>query len=246
MRCRLQRIFCIFSVQGVSKCGIMVKQNNRRCELALREMEIWSVLAMNKGMDYNLAKADALWKELLLHQFHDILPGSSIAKVYVEAENAFHEILDGADELQKDALNALTDQKEDQAVTVFNSLSFPRKMLVELPAVFANGAKTVDGTAVQVQKIGDTYYWLGEDRTNGYRPMPGVHLYSSKDLYNWKDEGVVLRTMDNYEQFETDDYFKNLYGDLTEAEKKDIYVDLWAEGCVMERPKMLYNEKTRL
>ena len=74
--------------------------------------------------------------------------------------------------------------------------------------------------------------------------MPGVHLYSSKDLYNWKDEGVVLRTMDNYEQFETDDYFKNLYGDLTEAEKKDIYVDLWAEGCVMERPKMLYNEKT--
>ena len=44
--------------------------------------------------------------------------------------------------------------------------------------------------------------------------MPGVHMYSSKDLYNWKDEGVVLRTMDNYDQFETDNYFKNLYGDL--------------------------------
>ena len=69
-------------------------------------------------------------------------------------------------------------------------------------------------------------------------------MYSSKDLYNWKDEGVVLRTMDNYDQFETDNYFKNLYGDLSDDEKKDIYVDLWAEGCVMERPKMLYNEKT--
>ena len=68
--------------------------------------------------------------------------------------------------------------------------------------------------------------------------MPGVHMYSSKDLYNWKDEGVVLRTMDNYDQFETDNYFKNLYGDLSDDEKKDIYVDLWAEGCVMERPKM--------
>ena len=141
--------------RGTYTSQAMVKQNNRKCELALREMELWSVLAMNKGMTYDLSKADALWKELLLHQFHDILPGSSIAKVYVEAENAFHEILDGVDELQKDALNALTDQKEDQAVTVFNSLSFPRKMLVELPDAFANGAKTVDGTAVPVQKIGD-------------------------------------------------------------------------------------------
>lgn len=111
---------------------------------------------MNKGMAYDFSKADALWKELLLHQFHDILPGSSIAKVYVDAEKAFHEILDGVAELQADALSELTDQKESQAVTVFNSLSFPRKMLVELPAAFANGAKTVDGIAVQVQKIGDT------------------------------------------------------------------------------------------
>ena len=142
--------------RGTYTSQAMVKQNNRRCELALREMEMWSTLAMNKGMAYDFSKADALWKELLLHQFHDILPGSSIAKVYVDAEKAFHEILDGVEELQADALRELTDQKESQAVTVFNSLSFPRKMLVELPAAFANGAKTVDGTAVQVQKIGDT------------------------------------------------------------------------------------------
>ena len=142
--------------RGTYTSQAMVKQNNRRCELALREMEMWSTLAMNKGMAYDFSKADALWKELLLHQFHDILPGSSIAKVYVDAEKAFHEILDGVEELQADALSELTDQKESQAVTVFNSLSFPRKMLVELPAAFANGAKTVDGIAVQVQKIGDT------------------------------------------------------------------------------------------
>ena len=142
--------------RGTYTSQAMVKQNNRRCELALREMEMWSTLAMNKGMAYDFSKADALWKKLLLHQFHDILPGSSIAKVYVDAEKAFHEILDGVAELQADALSELTDQKESQAVTVFNSLSFPRKMLVELPAAFANGAKTVDGTAVQVQKIGDT------------------------------------------------------------------------------------------
>ena len=142
--------------RGTYTSQAMVKQNNRRCELALREMEMWSTLAMNKGMAYDFSKADALWKELLLHQFHDILPGSSIAKVYVDAEKAFHEILDGVAELQADALSELTDQKESQAVTVFNSLSFPRKILAELPDTFAGGAKTVDGTVVPVQKIGDT------------------------------------------------------------------------------------------
>ena len=142
--------------RGTYTSQAMVKQNNRRCELALREMEMWSTLAMNKGMAYDFSKADALWKELLLHQFHDILPGSSIAKVYVDAEKAFHEILDGVAELQADALSELTDQKESQAVTVFNSLSFPRKILAELPDAFAGGAKTVDGTVVPVQKIGDT------------------------------------------------------------------------------------------
>lgn len=110
--------------------------------------------------------------------------------------------------------------------------------------MYATSGEKIQAHGGQIQKIGDTYYWIGEDRTNEYRPMPGVHLYTSKDLYNWTDEGVVLRTMDNYEQFETDEYFKSLYGDLTADEKKDIYVDLWAEGCVMERPKMLYNEKT--
>jgi|GEM_PF-686568 len=114
--------------------------------------------------------------------------------------------------------------------------------------IYDNNGEKIQAHGGQVQALtvnGKTkYYWIGEDRTNEYRPMPGVHLYTSDDLYNWTDEGVVLRTMNSYDQFETDPYFKALYGDLSDAEKKDIYVDLWAEGCVMERPKMLYNEKS--
>ena len=114
-----------------------------------------------------------------------------------------------------------------------------------------NAARIYDNNGAKVQAHGgqiqrSVILTTGSVKTEPtvYRPMPGVHMYSSKDLYNWKDEGVVLRTMDNYDQFETDNYFKNLYGDLSADEKKDIYADLWAEGCVMERPKMLYNEKT--
>ena len=45
----------------------------------------------------------------------------------------------------------------------------------------------------QIQKLGDTYYWVGEDKSQGVYPI-GVHLYSSKDLYNWTSRGIVLQT----------------------------------------------------
>ena len=100
----------------------------------------------------------------------------------------------------------------------------------------------------QIQKLTvdgvEKYYWIGEDKTNDYRPVGGIHVYSSTDLYNWDDEGIVLRTMENPDQFETDDYFKSLYGDLSQEEKNAVFVDLDKNNTVMERPKMLYNEST--
>lgn len=142
--------------RGTYTSQAMVKQNNRRCELSLREMEMWSSLAIQKGLEYELSKADALWKEVLLHQFHDILPGSCIAKVYVEAEKAFANILSGVKELTEKAVGALVDQEQNQAVTVLNSLSFDRTALVNLPEAFAEGARTMEGETVPVQKAGNT------------------------------------------------------------------------------------------
>ena len=137
--------------RGTYTSQAMIKQNNRKSELAMREMEIWSALAMAGGMDYDLSKADGLWKEVLLHQFHDILPGSSIARVYVEAEKAHKAIQEGAGEMTEQAFAALTRQSDEGAVTVWNSLSFERTALVELPARFEGGAKTKDGEEVPVQ-----------------------------------------------------------------------------------------------
>ena len=137
--------------RGTYTSQAMIKQNNRLSELAMREMEMWSCLAMNKGMKYQLSRADALWKEVLLHQFHDILPGSSIARVYVEAEKAHKEIQKGAAEMKEKAFAVLTDLSNEQAVTVFNSLSFERTALVELPERFSGGARTLEGLPVPVQ-----------------------------------------------------------------------------------------------
>ncbi|MDR0939844.1 MAG: glycoside hydrolase family 43 protein [Mediterranea sp.] len=69
-----------------------------------------------------------------------------------------------------------------------------------------------------------TYYWFGEHKTagkQGNRAWVGVHCYSSRDLYNWKDEGIALNVM-------------------PEGSGSDIEA-----GCILERPKVLYNAKTR-
>jgi len=134
--------------RGVYTSQAAIKKGNRKAELALREAEMWGAMAMLRGAEYPLARMDAAWKRLLLNQFHDILPGSSIAKVYEDACRDHAWIIDEANAVKADALSALAGGK---GVSVFNSLSFDRTGLVRLPEEFAIGAVTADGAAVPVQ-----------------------------------------------------------------------------------------------
>lgn len=71
---------------------------------------------------------------------------------------------------------------------------------------------------------GDTYYWFGEHKTEGKagnRANIGVHCYSSKNLSDWRDEGVALSVVED-----------------------DPNHDI-AKGCILERPKVIYNEATQ-
>ena len=70
-------------------------------------------------------------------------------------------------------------------------------------------------------QYGDTYYWYGENRPyRGFTTEAGVGVYSSKDLKTWKNEGIAL------------------------AVSEEVGHDI-ERGCIMERPKVLYNAKTK-
>ncbi|MES2240293.1 MAG: glycoside hydrolase family 43 protein [Bacteroidota bacterium] len=67
-----------------------------------------------------------------------------------------------------------------------------------------------------------TYYWYGEYKTagrGGNTSLEGVSCYSSKDLYNWNNEGIVLKVE------------MDLNSEIT-------------KGCVIERPKVVFNKKS--
>ncbi|MEU9391135.1 glycoside hydrolase family 38 C-terminal domain-containing protein [Streptomyces sp. NPDC048324] len=69
------------------------KQGNRRSEHLLREAELWAATAaVRTGFPYPYEELDRIWKTVLLHQFHDILPGSSIAWVHREARATYERV----------------------------------------------------------------------------------------------------------------------------------------------------------
>ncbi|RDI67598.1 alpha-mannosidase [Nocardia pseudobrasiliensis] len=76
--------------RGTYTSQARTKQGNRRSEHLLREAELWAATAaVRLGEEYPYDQLDRIWKTVLLNQFHDILPGSSIAWVYRDAELAY-------------------------------------------------------------------------------------------------------------------------------------------------------------
>jgi alpha-mannosidase len=71
--------------RGTLTSQLRTKLGNRRAERLLVEAEMWWAAASPAG-PWPAAQLDRLWKDLLLQQFHDIVPGSSIGWVHDEAE----------------------------------------------------------------------------------------------------------------------------------------------------------------
>ncbi|MCI9082981.1 MAG: hypothetical protein HFI70_11960, partial [Lachnospiraceae bacterium] len=89
------------------------------------------------------------------------------------------------------------------------------------------------------------WYWFGEDMysdpAEGGNTVQALHLYSSTDLYNWTREEDIFKGMTSKDQFETDEYFKNLYGDLSDSEKDTVFDCL--KECPTAHPKVFYHKQ---
>ncbi|MDT7682603.1 MAG: alpha-mannosidase [Pseudonocardiales bacterium] len=107
------------------------KQGNRRSEHLLYEAELWSATAaVRAGHPYPYDDLDRIWKTVLLHQFHDILPGSSIAWVHRESRATYQRLAAELEAIIGAAQRVLagSDQGADSARTevVFNAAPHAR------------------------------------------------------------------------------------------------------------------------
>ena len=79
--------------RGTYTSQARTKRGNRRSEALLHEAELWSATAaVRHAIPYPYDELDRLWKQVLLHQGHDILPGTSIAWVHEEAEQTHRDV----------------------------------------------------------------------------------------------------------------------------------------------------------
>ncbi|MFJ1990066.1 alpha-mannosidase [Streptomyces asiaticus] len=128
------------------------KQGNRRGEHLLREAELWATAAAlhAPGYAYPYDELDRIWKTVLLHQFHDILPGSSIAWVHREARDTYEMVFAELEEIITGAVAALG----GGGPAVLNASPYEREEIVVLDARTA--AALPSGAPVQPLDEGRT------------------------------------------------------------------------------------------
>ncbi|SEF53610.1 alpha-mannosidase [Actinacidiphila yanglinensis] len=130
------------------------KRGNRRSEHLLYEAELWATTAaVRAGAPYPYEDLDRLWKTVLLHQFHDILPGSSIAWVHREARQTYARVAEELEGIIAAALRALGGDGSGAAELVFNSAPHGRRGVPAGGAVAAGPA----GAAAPVAREGGGY-----------------------------------------------------------------------------------------
>ena len=154
--------------RGTFTSQAFVKKNNRRGEFALRNAEILSSAAELMGKsDYDGAELERLWKILLVNQFHDILPGSSIHEVYENAREDYAELNGGLEKLINEKLNVLFSERDPEAFTVVNHLNVPYtgEVKIKLPGGY-NSVEYADEQIPCVKlsdKTGDYISFVAEN-----------------------------------------------------------------------------------
>ncbi|MCF7859399.1 MAG: hypothetical protein K9N07_08805 [Candidatus Cloacimonetes bacterium] len=122
--------------RGTYTTQALMKKNNRSLEQKLHNIEFLGALTD----DFKQSELTNIWKNTLLNQFHDILPGSSINWVYKDANKMSRQNLKKLEILQEQLLSKLHCEKSNSSskFIVYNSQPWKRTELIHLPATDGN------------------------------------------------------------------------------------------------------------
>lgn len=166
--------------QGTLTSQAWIKRANRKTEVLLHDAEYVAVRAMllDQNYQYPQQELDTAWRTLLLNQFHDILPGSSIADVYAEAKQQFAELTTSVQTLRDQALDVIARHTDGEWIIV-NTTDVARPVLVIIPEHFPD----------------DTLFMCGDDACLTQAVMEGTLVYTGK--YMSPFSVLTLRRVDH-------------------------------------------------
>ncbi|MEC9456599.1 MAG: glycoside hydrolase family 38 C-terminal domain-containing protein, partial [Candidatus Neomarinimicrobiota bacterium] len=185
----------------------LVKKQNRKLEWRLRAVEmLWSCLPMK---DYPTEELEILWKKLLINQFHDIIPGSSINLVYQTTHKEYEEIHDGCDKLILQAAQSLFEKSPD-AFVLANTLSYVWKGIIVIPESMRGYAildedgqqlsiqETVAGTvaAVDLAPLSFATFKKGDPFQSAMENEDNLILENDFIVYEFDQKGQLISAYD--------------------------------------------------
>ncbi|MEE1786280.1 glycoside hydrolase family 38 C-terminal domain-containing protein [Streptomyces sp. SP17BM10] len=201
------------------------KQGNRRSENLLREAELWCTTAtLRTGAPYPYEDLDRIWKTVLLHQFHDILPGSSIAWVHREAEATYATLAEELELLIRNAQQTLAGDTAGAQNLIFNSAPHSRS---GAPAGGAAPAAATEGgcTATDRPEGGFT---LGNGLLNVTIDSEGlitsvVDVRSGRETLPPNARANLLQLHPDFpnmwDAWDVDQFYRNTETDLTDVDE---------------------------
>lgn len=156
------------------------KKANRKSEYLYQDLEFYANWAKKYGIEYPKEMLYRNWKTILVNQFHDILPGSSVHEVYEVTKEEYEQIqVEGnavlEDDLKVIAANASGAKAKD--IVVFNSLSFDRDDCITVCADdYADAVSFTDenGNQYPAQKTADGKIMFRAEHI----PAKGMSVYS--------------------------------------------------------------------
>ena len=173
--------------RGTYTTHAAIKAGNRQGEQGLRAAELWASAAAVACRDwsrYPTASLDAAWKTLLLNQFHDIIPGSSINWVNVEANRDLAGIVAATSGFAAVARDELVDGAA-ASVVVFNAGSYARDEVVD-----------IDGTLARVQVPSCGWTTLTPAPTSGDVEVVDGRLENARLRITWDTDGLLSSVWD--------------------------------------------------
>ncbi len=199
--------------RGTLTTQAFMKWANRKLEQKLRALEMLSsCLPVEK---YPQAQIEEIWKAVLLNQFHDIIPGSSIWRVYRVAHVEYREALEKCDRLLAEVSGDLFNP-DDNAITLVNTLHSPFEGTVVLPNEWKGSvAKLEFGELLPWQQEGEqvavrvsiapysivtiTKAPLVEQQSD---QTSGLYLENELVVYEFGEDGTLVRCYDKEMQRE--------------------------------------------
>ncbi|MFK3678614.1 alpha-mannosidase [Microbacterium sp. NPDC090218] len=210
--------------RGTYTSQARTKRGNRRSEHALREAELWATAAALRGETYPYDELERLWEVVLLQQFHDILPGSSIGWVHREAERRYAEVLASTERIIAGALTVVAGSGESELVANAGPYAGEGTAAMGIAAVQGTGAPAAVTRTTSGFVLENEHLTVSIDSAGLVTSL--VARATGRDAIAAGERGNLLQlhrdTPTRWDAWDIDEHYRRHVTDVTDAVSVDI------------------------